>query len=556
MFIYGNFDILCYNTNMNKIFCKKNLIVCGIMLGVLLCIVFAFAFGNTSPTESDKKANVFIYCLVAICLTIVMFDAIIKIIDKKIKIYFIILFCLFVFWLGLKIFDKVSAFNDNNDYTWYLLYIPLLFIPSLWFIINNQIYIKNNAYKKIMAIISLAISLLLLLLVLTNDFHQFVFSFPEGSVGSHPNGYKYNVGYFIIYVFIFLEILTTIVLFYTFSNKKLTIKQKILPSIIILFVLVYSILYVTVGVHVSYMSDMTLVYTILGASLVYVSMKCGLVKNSGEYFEFFETCCVPLAIIGEKQDIEYQNVQYQKQKTNDNMILQKQKLNSGMLIVLDDVGKLKTLQQELKTEIVKLEYTNKILENKKDILQKEEQIKQHTLLLEKVEKQIEEKKNVLEQLLKELPEEITNINKEQTKETLNEIKIIVGYLKRKSSLILLSEQKSEMIKDELRLLFNESFNDLKWFNVNAGVGFDENPIPTTTANKFYDIYNELLTKIKKENLDIWITLKKRDAWEFEITFDGVKLEIPDLKLPKEYKITYAFTYEDDSTIVCFREAFL
>ena len=523
------------------------------MLGVVLCIIFALVFGKTDPTETNKKANVFIYCSVAIVLSVVMFGAIIKTIDKKTKICFIILFCLFAFWLCIKIFDKVSAFNDNNDYTWYLLYIPLLFIPSMWFITNNQIYIKNQIYKRVFAIISLAISLLLLLLVLTNDFHEFVFIFPEGSTGSHPSDYKYNFGYFIIYAFIFLEILTTIVLFYTFSNKKTTIKQKILPSVVILLVLVYSILYVVTDIAVPYLSDMTLVYTILGTMLVYISLKCGLVKNSGAYFEFFETCNVPLAIVNEKQDIEYQNAQYRKQKANSNMLLVKQKLNSGTLLVLNDVEKLKSLQKELKTENEKLEYINKILENKKEVLQKEKQIKQHALLLDKVEKQIKNKRNVLEELLNNLPETITTENKKQTKETLNEIKIIVGYLKRKTSLILLSEQKQEITKDELKLLFNESFNDLKWLNINAGIGLDECPIPVSIAGKFYDIYNELLTKIKKGNLDIWLTIKKRDVWEFEITFDDIRLEKPELKLPNEYKMECNFTLEDESTIVCFKE---
>lgn len=539
---------------MKKLFCKRNLIIAGTVLCILLAIVFALVFGKTDPTETNKKANVFIYCSVAIVLSVVMFGAIIKTIDKKTKICFIILFCLFAFWLGIKIFDKVSAFNDNNDYTWYLLYIPLLFIPSMWFITNNQVYIKNKTYKKVVAIISLAISLLLFMLVLTNDFHEFVFIFPEGSTGSHPSGYKYNFGYFIIYAFIFLEILTTIVLFYTFSNKKTTIKQKILPSVVIALILVYSILYVVTDISVPYLSDMTLVYTILGTLLVFVALKCGLIKNSGAYFEFFETCNVPLAIENEKQDIEYQNIQYRNKKANKNMLVQKQKLSSGMLLVLDDVGKLKNLQKELKIENEKLEYTNKILENKKEILQKEKQIKQRTLLLDKVEKQIKNKKNVLEELLNSLPKTITAENKNQAKETLNEIKIIVGYLKRKTSLILLAEQKQEITKDELKLLFNESFNDIKLLDINAGIGLDEKPIPVTTANKFYDIYNELLTNIKKEDLDIWLTIKKRDVWEFEITFDGIRLEIPELKLPNEYEMEYIFTLKDDSTIVCFKEA--
>ena len=160
---------------------------------------------------------------------------------------------------------------------------------------------------------------------------------------------------------------------------------------------------------------------------------------------------------------------------------------------------------------------------------------------------------MLEKLLNNLPETIIDENKNQTKETLNEIKIIVGYLKRKTSLILLAEQKQEITKDELKLLFNESFNDLKWLNINGGIGLDEKPIPISIANKFYDIYNELLTKIKKENLDMWLTIKKRDVWELEITFDGIRLEKPELNLPNEYKMEYIFTLEDDSTIVCFKE---
>ena len=539
---------------MKKIFCKRNLIVGGIMFGVLLCIIFALFFGKTDASETNRKADVLIYCLVAILLAVVMFNSIIKIIDKKTKIYFIILFCLFAFWLGIKIFDKVSGFNDENDYTWYLLYIPLLFIPTMWFITNNQIYIKNKTYKKVMAIISISISLLLFLLVLTNNFHQLVFIFPDYVTGNHVGDYKYNIGYFVIYAFIFVEILTTIVLFYVFSLKKTTIKQKILPSIVILLVFVYSILYMATDIFIPYLFDMTLVYTILGTILVYVSLKCGLVKNSGAYFEFFETCNVPLAIVNEKQYIEYQNAQYEKQKTNGNMLLQKQKLNSGTLLVLDDVEKLKSLQKELKTENEKLEYINKILEDKKEVLQKEKQIKQHALLLDKVEKQIKNKKNVLEELLNNLPETITTENKKQTKETLNEIKSIVGYLKRKTSLILLSEQKQKITKDELKLLFNESFNDLKWLNINAGIGLDECFIPVSMAGKFYDIYNELLTKIKKENLDMWLTIKKRDVWEFEITFDDIRLEKPELNLPNKYNMEYIFTLEDDSTIVCFKEA--
>ena len=539
---------------MEKLFCKRNLIIGVALLGVILCVIFALVFGTTPASASNRKANVLIYCLVAVLLSSVMFNGIIKTIDKKTKLYFVIIFCLFAFWLGIKIFDKVSVFNDDNDYAWYLLYIPLLFIPTMWFITNNHIYMKNKNYKKIIAIIALSISLLLFLLVFTNDFHKFVFKFPDDTVSSHPNDYDYNVGYFIIYAFIFLEILTTVVLFYIFSVKKTTIKQKILPSVVILLVLIYSIVYVTTDISIPYLSDMTLVYTVLGTLLVYTSLKCGLIKNNGAYFEFFETCDVPLAIVNENANIEYQNTRYKKQKTNKDMLLQKQSLNRDTLLVLEDIGKLKNLQAKLQKEIEKLKYSNKILEKNKEVLQKQKQIEQHALLLNKIDNQIKDKKANLEQLLQKLPNEITEFNKAQTKETLNEIKTIVGYLKRKTSLILIAEQKDDISKNELKLLFNESFNDLKYFNVNAGIGLDERPVPVDIANKFYDIYNELMSKIEKSDLNMWLTIKKRDMWEFELTFDDTKIKLPDLATPKEYEIQYSATFDDGSTIICFKGA--
>lgn len=539
---------------MEKFFCKKNIIVGCAVAGALLCIVCALCFGSTEASASSKGANVIVYSLAAILLSVVMFSSIVKIIDKTTKTYFIILFCLFVFWLGLKIFDKVSVFADNNDYTWYLLYIPLLFIPSMWFVTNNQIYIKNKTYKKTAMAISLSISFLLFLLALTNNFHQLVFIFPADTVGSHASDYKYNIGYMIIYAYIFVEILATIVLFYVFSSKKTTFKQKLLPSVVILFVLCYSIVYVATDIPVPYLSDMTLVYTLLGTLLIFVCLKCGLVKNSGAYFKFFETCNVPLAIVSDNMEIKLENDKYCKQKSNENMLLKKQKLTSGWLYVLDDIEKLKTLQKDLASQNEKLEFSNKILQKNSEILQKEKQIEQHVRLLEKVEKQIKNKKIVLEKLLSDLPEKITSENKLQTKETLNEIKIVVGYLKRKTNLILLAEQKKEMTPNELRLLFEESFNDLKWLGIAAGLGLEEQDIPTDIAGKFYDIYSEIVTRTAKRNMDIWLAIKKRGTWQFELTFDGIKLEEPQLELPQKFAMTYDTRYEDGDTVMLFKEA--
>ena len=537
---------------MKKIFCKRNLILGGVLLGVLIMLVLCLVFGTTENNSVNRKLDVLFYCLVAIFTSIVMFNCITKILDKKIKILFEILFGLFIFWLVIKMFNKVAVFDDNSNIIWYLLYVPLLFVPNLWFLINNQIYLKNKKLKSIFTIISLSISTILLILVLTNDFHNWVFILPSDFIASFTSQYKYNIGYLIIYSFIFIEILTTIVLFYVFSGKKTTIKQKILPSIIIVLIIIYSIVYVLTKISLPFFYDMSLVYVTLGTLLAYFSFKSGLIKNSGNYLEFFETCASPLAITNNQGEVVYQNEKYMQVQNNKNYVLESQPITNGTLLTYEDVGKLKSLQKELTHEINSLKHSNKLLEHKKDILQKEKQIEQHTKLLNKIEKQVESKKLRLEKLLSTLPNEITAENKVETKEILNEIKLIVGYLKRKTSLILHSEQKDIIPRNEVVLLFKESFNDLKNFGINAGIGIREEELPSDIILKFYDIYNELMCGLISSKFDVWITINKKDLWEFKLTFEDKNIDKKTLKLPKEYNIEYIYEMVDTTAIYCFK----
>ena len=537
---------------MKKIFCKRNLILGGVLLGVLIILVLCLVFGTTENNSVNRKLDVLFYCLVAIFTSIVMFNCITKILDKKIKILFEILFGLFIFWLVIKMFNKVAVFDDNSNIIWYLLYVPLLFVPNLWFLINNQIYLKNKKLKSIFTIISLSISTILLILVLTNDFHNWVFILPSDFIASFTSQYKYNIGYLIIYSFIFIEILTTIVLFYVFSGKKTTIKQKILPSIIIVLIIIYSIVYVLTKISLPFFYDMSVVYVTLGTLLAYFSFKSGLIKNSGNYLEFFETCASPLAITNNQGEVVYQNEKYMQVQNNKNYVLESQSITNGTLLTYEDVGKLKSLQKELTHEINSLKHSNKLLEHKKDILQKEKQIEQHTKLLSKIEKQIESKKLRLEKLLSTLPNEITAENKVETKEILNEIKLIVGYLKRKASLILHSEQKDIIPRNEVVLLFKESFNDLKNFGINAGIGIREEELPSDIILKFYDIYNELISSLIASKFDVWITINKKDLWEFKLTFEDKNIDKKTLKLPKEYNIEYIYEMVDTTAIYCFK----
>ena len=539
---------------MRKIFCKRNIFLALLFIFLTTVLLLCCFCGSTENVTNNFNLNAVVCCVVGIFSSIMLFSCITKILDKKTKKLFVALFCLFLFWLCLNLFRKIAYFNNNTDIFWYLLYVPILFIPTLWFLINNQIYLKSEKLKKVLGAFVCCISTLLLMFVLTNDLHQFVFLLHSDVEGTHTSAYTHNWGYYLIYAFIFIEILTTIILFYACSVNKANAKQKFLPSIVIVLLLVYSVVYLTTKITIPVLRDMSVVYVVLGSLLAFVLFRSGLIKNSGNYAEFFETCATPLAIFDQQNNAKYLNAKFCELKDDQDYIITKHPITNGVVLSKKDVGKFKKLQQELTTEIENLNYTNKILERKKEVLQNKKQIEQHNLLLSKVEKQTKSKRTQLDALLASLPNKINQKNKKSTHQTLNQIKLIVGYLKRKTSLILNAEQNNFVTKDELRLLFNESFNDLKAFGTNAGVGIAVDKIDTHIAIKFYDVYNELISLLNYKNVDMWLTINKRETWEMEITFDNANLGKIELKLPDEYKLSFSIKTAEDCTVVCFKEA--
>lgn len=82
---------------------------------------------------------------------------------------------------------------------------------------------------------------LLLLLVLTNDAHQFVFSFPDGVVWS-DNAYHYQIGYWCILVWILLCALSALTVM--LAKRRAPQERHLLPFVPVALSALYVLLYI------------------------------------------------------------------------------------------------------------------------------------------------------------------------------------------------------------------------------------------------------------------------------------------------------------------------
>ena len=95
----------------------------------------------------------------------------------------------------IRIIRGVTLDINIKRICWYLYYLPLIFIPTLFYVCSNSLLSKMNKTRKIFIYL---ISSILLILVLTNDFHELAFKFNNG-IYFH-NDYNHYVGYYLIFI--------------------------------------------------------------------------------------------------------------------------------------------------------------------------------------------------------------------------------------------------------------------------------------------------------------------------------------------------------------------
>ena len=107
-----------------------------------------------------------------------------RIIQVQVRHYLIAVSCLLVFWFVIRSTNYFfTADAEIKRQLWYGYYLPMLFIPLFSLFVALSLGKTTNAKLSKTALLLLYIpTVLCLLSVVTNDFHQLIFSFPAGDV--------------------------------------------------------------------------------------------------------------------------------------------------------------------------------------------------------------------------------------------------------------------------------------------------------------------------------------------------------------------------------------
>lgn len=440
-----------------------------------------------------------------------------RILQTQVRRYMTGVSFLAVFWFIVRSI-KYFFISDPGviRQLWYWFYFPMLFIPLFSVFVSMSLG-KPESYRLPKWTTLLYIpTLLFLLLVLSNDFHQLVFSFPAGTVWSDlDNGYEY--GYYLV---IGWEILCALSAFAVMLVKcRMAQRRKYLPAFLLSCSIVYAFIYAS-GVEWMQLigGDITAVQCLMFTGILESCIQCGLIQTNTGYDELFEAGTLGAQIADNDHQIRYasanspvlseQAMSAAEEGTvslDRNTLLKSHSIEGGRVYWREDITDITALLEKLEenretlAESVHLEQENYRV--KLEIHTWREKNRLYDLLQEMTAHQID----LLSSLFSQYDAEE---DPEKCRSLLAKITVIGAYIKRMGNLIFIREKTQTTDTTELSLCMEESFANLQLMGVECESDIKKDiKILTEDAISAYDFFEKVVEAAIDDLHFVWLKVR-------------------------------------------------
>lgn len=440
-----------------------------------------------------------------------------RILQTQVRRYMTGVSFLAVFWFIVRSI-KYFFISDPGviRQLWYWFYFPMLFIPLFSVFVSMSLG-KPESYRLPKWTTLLYIpTLLFLLLVLSNDFHQLVFSFPAGTVWSDSdNGYEY--GYYLV---IGWEILCALSAFAVMLVKcRMAQRRKYLPAFLLSCSIVYAFIYAS-GVEWMQLigGDITAVQCLMFTGILESCIQCGLIQTNTGYDELFEAGTLGAQIADNDHQIRYASAnspvlseqamsaaEEGAVSLDRNTLLKSHSIEGGRVYWREDITDITALLEKLEenretlAESVHLEQENYRV--KLEIHTWREKNRLYDLLQEMTAHQID----LLSSLFSQYDAEE---DPGKCRSLLAKITVIGAYIKRMGNLIFIREKTQTTDTTELSLCMEESFANLQLMGVECESDIKKDiKILTEDAISAYDFFEKVVEAAIDDLHFVWLKVR-------------------------------------------------
>ena len=492
---------------MSKAAKKSILYALGVLALIALAMWLRYASRHIfhSPAVSHLRSGIYVFLFSVWCYSLW-----IRIVQTQARRYLLAISVLMVLWILLRSIKYSIENTDVERWLWYFYYFPMLFIPMLSVFVSRSLGKGEDFRLPRWTKILYVPTLLLLLLVLTNDLHQQVFSFPSGVLSDRE--YRYEGGYFLVLGwgalcagFAFLSMA---------KNCRIPRSRRIrwLPLVPLALSLAYACAYVKKVYWVWVLAgDMTVSQCLIFASILECCIQCGLIQSNLGYDELFEATSLPVQITDQAFCPQYVSVamrgalppnELRQMRVDtihlgDDTLLKRHRLRSGWVFWKEDISALNQIRKELELTRDELRDTGDVLAAENAQRARWLKLTEENRLYDMMEAQTARQIAMLRDLLAELRK---TEDPDRARHLLGQVIIIGTYIKRRSNLIFVGVQRGAISVQELRLCLNESSENISVSGADCKtIAKGEGQLTVEQATQVYDLF-EAVVETELESL--------------------------------------------------------
>lgn len=438
---------------VRKVDKTKLLTVVGIIIFLLGGAVRIFSHLTSSADNYIENFDVIIFSGLIIGWGV---SVAYRIVQKNIRICLVISAALMLLWMALRAikYNSPADINTYGRYLWYSYYIAMVFLPlMMFFAMLNIGKPENTNNRKYLLIIPAAV---LVLLVMTNDFHQLAFVF-EPDFHNWNKQYSYGPVYYVIAVWIFILVLSSIVLSINRCRISATRKKLWIPIVIILVAIIYTLWNnLNHGYSGLRIYNVPEVFCFASIALWESLIQIGLVPSNTGYGDFFNASNLNTLIFDNEGNVKYRS----KNATNvskdvvlqngnsvvidENIILKKHDIKGGKAVWTEDISAINRINRELSEVKEQISEYNVILKSEAELKKRRAAVTEQNKLYDSITEFIRPQLCDLENILKNIENNRGDISVNYAGAC-----VVNVYIKRISNLLIMAKSRKMLNAFEL-----------------------------------------------------------------------------------------------------------
>ncbi|MDD6203761.1 MAG: histidine kinase N-terminal 7TM domain-containing protein [Firmicutes bacterium] len=451
-----------------------------------------------------------------------------RIIQPQVRRYVTAISALTVLWLMLRTI-KYYFVRDPLALRllWYLYYLPMLFIPLLAvFVALSLGQPESFRLPKRTALLYIPTAALLAL-VLTNDLHQLVFSFPSDA-SRWVNDYSYAAGYYPVLCWMLLCAVAALIVMLIKCRVPNSRKLLIMPFVPCALALIYGVLYIASVPWLRLIAgDLTVVFCLFFAAVLESCIQCGLIQTNTGYGKLFEIGTIGAQIANEDYQVRYSSsnaTEFSKEtiraaangtvSIDKDNLLKSSRIGGGYVLWQENISDITATLEKLEENRKIIEENNGIQEENYKTKIKINALREKNRLYDQLRQKTAGEIDLLDGLLNQYGNET---DPDKARGILAKTVVIGAYIKRRGNLTFI-EEKTEMTDTaELAACLEESFAGLRFMNVECALDIPSGQtVSVKGAARVYDLFEAAIETALEDLRSVWL---KGRALESEVVFN-------------------------------------